>query len=249
MSDQQTVSIDSPRRHQLDVTPRNTQETNTQSDQTPRSHQGSQGRVSESPRQHLAPLVTPVNMPVEILSRPALPHGPQDRPWQGKHYDERLPSVRSLIHLPPLEPTQPLYPLPLPTPTSTVDPIPPARRSWPIPPPMGPPAHHTPNTTHLSTVPESLTAHRFDHVAIGPPRSMPSRPQSMSGVSPVSYTTSPRVLSRHEQLALSPDMRASRRASPPQTAHSHFLQRSPGAEAEHQRREQAITGRGKSGIF
>jgi len=241
MSNQQPITNDSSRKLPLDVATRDTQESNNSSNQTPRSHRGSQGRVSESPRQHQAPLFTPANMPVDILSRPALPHGGHELPWQGKH-DERLPSVRSLIHLPPLQPSQPLHSAALPTPTSTATSS--AHHSWPLPAPMGPPTQPAATVTQLPAISESHPAHRFDHVAVGPPRPYPPRPQSLSAVSPISYTTSPRIFARHEEVALSPDLRVPRRVSPPPAVHSHFIHRSPAAEAEQERRETVITGQG-----
>ena len=257
MSNQHPIAADSPRRHQLEIPPKTTtHEANIQSDRTPRSHRGSPRRASTSPTPHQTPSFAPAaTMPVEILSRPALPLGGHDHlPWQGKH-DERLPSVRSLIHLPPLTQPQSLHPpagaMPTPTPTSiSSTPITaPARHSWPLPTPMGPPTHPISAATLLSAIPETHPAHRSNLGPVGPPRPFPPRPRSINAVSPISYTTSPRATTRHEEVALSPDLRVPRRASPPQNVHSHFITRSPGAEAEQQHREAVTTGQGMLKLF
>ena len=252
MSSHHSVTSDSPRRPETQSTPRLQPPpalTVTATPTYPPLQSLTAPQATSSPRQYLSHHQPPT-MPVEVLSHPALPHSMSGMPWQSSsgRSDERLPSVRSLIHLPPLEPPSHLPP-PLATPLHhpAHSQPPPARHSWPLPNLAGPPPPPPPalvEPPRILTAGSPRTHHQtsvVDYARHASSRPVPQRPHSLTTISPVGYVTSPGGFSAHADSAvrLSPQgmgLRTPRRGSPMEVLVHNFTAPSSRATGELERR-------------
>jgi len=219
MSSHHSVTADSPRRLEAQSTPRSQPSreitgTGTATPTYPPLQSLTAPQATSSPRQYLSHPQPPA-MPVEVLPRPALPHSMSGMPWQSSsgRSDERLPSVRSLIHLPPLEPPLSIPHPPLATPLhhpSQSQP-PPARHSWPLPGlagPLPPPPSSQLEPPRILTASSPRIHHQTSiidyarHPSSSSSRPIPPRPHSLTTISPTGYVTSPGGFSAHADSAI-----------------------------------------------